>query len=135
VLQTAPPADVYDRPANAFVAGFVGRANLIEGRVVDSQTVDTPLGRLTTPVHDQPRGAVARLLVRPERLIIATEGGENTFAATVLRDRFFGAGRRVEVAAGGGRLELDTASRGPVTAVHVPRDAIQFLGEDPNRRA
>jgi putative spermidine/putrescine transport system ATP-binding protein len=49
-------------------------------------------------------------------------------AAEVLRDRFFGATRRIEVAAGGGRLEIETAARDRVAGVRVPRDAIQFLG-------
>jgi hypothetical protein len=45
----------------------------------------------------------------------------------VLRDRFFGATRQIEVAAGNGRLEIETAMRDHVANVRVPRDAIQFL--------
>jgi putative spermidine/putrescine transport system ATP-binding protein len=30
IEQVGPPADVYERPANSFVAGFVGVSNLIE---------------------------------------------------------------------------------------------------------
>jgi hypothetical protein len=45
----------------------------------------------------------------------------------VLRDRFFGATRQVEVATGNGRLEIETAMRDDVTHVRVPREAIQFL--------
>ena len=32
IEQTGPPAEIYDLPRNAFVADFVGSANLIEGR-------------------------------------------------------------------------------------------------------
>jgi putative spermidine/putrescine transport system ATP-binding protein len=31
IVQIGPPADVYERPRNAFVAGFLGEANVLEG--------------------------------------------------------------------------------------------------------
>ena len=34
LVQVAPPREMYDRPADAYVAGFIGRANLLDGRVV-----------------------------------------------------------------------------------------------------
>ena len=130
-VQSGSPHEIYDRPADAFVAGFVGRANLLDARVIDSQTIDTPIGRLTTPPHGRAAGSALRVLVRPERIEVAsaTNGatGENVFAAKVLRDRFFGATRQLEIAAGNGRLEIETAMRDDVTQLRVPREAIQFL--------
>jgi putative spermidine/putrescine transport system ATP-binding protein len=128
VVQAGPPQEIYDHPADAFVAGFVGRANLLDAVVLDERTVDTPIGRLATPRHGSPRGARLRLLVRPERIELAsTTTGENVLPAHVVRDRFFGAMRRVEVAAGKGVLEIETTTRDNVAHVRVPRDAIQFL--------
>jgi putative spermidine/putrescine transport system ATP-binding protein len=132
LVQMGSPAEIYDRPADAFVARFVGRANLLDATVVDASVVDTPIGRLATASHGRPSGAPIRLLVRPERIEVATAPhAENVFDVRVLRDRFFGASRHIEVAAGGGRLEIETAARGPVTRVRVPRDAIQFLDHAP----
>ena len=128
LLQSAPPQQIYDRPVDAFVANFVGRANLLDARALDAETVETSIGRLATPRHGRDIGSLMRLLVRPERIELAAPGsGENVFAASVLRDRFFGASRQIEVAAGKGRLEIETAARGRVDGVRVPRDAIQFL--------
>jgi len=128
IVQAAPPQEIYDRPADAFVAGFLGRANLLDATVLDAQTVETPIGRLTTPPHGCAPGNVVRLLVRPERIELAPpSAGENVVAAQVVRDRFFGATRRIEVTAGNGRLEVETATRDRVAGVRVPRDAIQFL--------
>jgi iron(III) transport system ATP-binding protein len=45
IAQCAAPQDLYDRPADADIARFIGDANLIEG-VLDADTVDTMLGRL-----------------------------------------------------------------------------------------
>ena len=128
LVQAASPQDLYDRPADAFVAGFVGRANLLDATVVDGQTVETQIGRLVTPPHGRQPGNAVRLLVRPERVELAPpSAGENVVAANVVRDRFFGATRRIEVTAGSGRLEIETAARDRVANIRVPRDAIQFL--------
>jgi putative spermidine/putrescine transport system ATP-binding protein len=130
IAQIGTAAEIYDRPANAFVAQFVGRANLIEGRTADACSVDTPIGRLATLPHGHPAGAPVRLLVRPERIELAgVADRENVFAVDVLRDRFFGSTRRILVAAGAGQLEIETATRAPVSEVRVPRDAVQFLDQ------
>jgi putative spermidine/putrescine transport system ATP-binding protein len=130
-VQSGSPHEIYDRPADAFVAGFVGRANLLDARVIDAQTIDTPIGRLITSPHGRAAGSALRVLVRPERIEVASAEngatGENVFAAKVLRDRFFGATRQLEIAAGNGRLEIETAMRDDVTQLRVPREAIQFL--------
>jgi putative spermidine/putrescine transport system ATP-binding protein len=66
IEQMAPPLDIYDRPRTAYVAGFIGRANLIEvsakgGRVEGFE-------RIAAPVPD----GEAILVVRPENLVIDT---------------------------------------------------------------
>jgi putative spermidine/putrescine transport system ATP-binding protein len=131
IVQSGSPHEIYDRPADAFVAGFVGRANLLDARVIDAQTIDTSIGRLLTSPHGRAIGSTLHVLVRPERIEVASAAnaatGENVFGAQVLRDRFFGATRQVEVAAGNGRLEIETAMRDDVTQLRVPREAIQFL--------
>jgi putative spermidine/putrescine transport system ATP-binding protein len=128
LVQTATPQEIYDRPVDAFVAAFVGGANLIDGVAAADDAVDTPLGRIATPRHGVAAGTRMRLLVRPERIAPATDaGGENVFAATVVHDRFFGANREVELAVGAGSLRIETPLRGSIAHVHVPRDAVQFL--------
>ena len=128
LAQTGSPQELYDAPVDAFVAGFIGRANLLDGTVIDGQTVHTAIGRLATPPHGRVAGSALRMLVRPERVEVANVAdGENVFAAKVLRDRFFGATRQIEVAAGEGRLEIETAMRDHVVHVRVPPEAIQFL--------
>jgi putative spermidine/putrescine transport system ATP-binding protein len=130
IVQDAPPTAVYDAPADAFVANFVGRANLVEGTAVGTAAVDTPLGRIATREHAHPPGARVRLLIRPERIEVAEDlHGENALDAVVARDRFFGATRRIEVTVGNGRLEIETNARDTVRRIRIPRDAIQFLND------
>ena len=128
LIQVAPPQEMYDRPADAFVASFIGRANLIDATVVADDAVDTPIGRLVTQPHALPIGASARLLVRPERIAATSVPiGENDFSVSIVHDHFFGASRQVEVSVGNGRLKIDTPSREAIAQIHVPRHAVQFL--------
>jgi putative spermidine/putrescine transport system ATP-binding protein len=127
LIQYAPPQEIYDRPADAFVANFVGRANLLNGTAGGPDAVDTPIGRLVTPPHGRPAGTMLCLLLRPARIEPAQgSAGENIITVKVLRDRFFGATRQLTVAAGNGQLEMETAIRGDFSQIRVPRDAINF---------
>jgi len=135
LVQAASPAALYDDPADAFVAQFVGRANLIDATATGPQSVETPIGALMTHAHGATPRAALRLLVRPERIVVdPPHDAENAFPARVLRDRFFGATRQVEVAVGQGRLEVETTARARVERVGLPREAIQFLDNESTRR-
>jgi ABC-type sugar transport system ATPase subunit len=75
---------VYDRPANLFVAGFIGAPpmNTIEARVVrDGEVISAGLPGARVPFPPQLGGAVAArtaervvIGVRPEHLLLATDG-------------------------------------------------------------
>jgi len=128
LVQAAAPHAIYDRPADGFVAGFVGRANLIPGEVSGAERVETPLGALATASHGRPAGSRVLVLIRPERLEVAqTPDGVNTFAVDVTHDRFFGATRQIDLACRGTPLRIETLSRGDVRYVRVPPEAVQFL--------
>jgi multiple sugar transport system ATP-binding protein len=75
VEQVGPPREVYHRPANTFVARFIGAPamNLIPARVTAQMggglTVDAgPLGQVSLADHQAPSGAPVTLGIRPERL-------------------------------------------------------------------
>ncbi|MFJ9084483.1 MULTISPECIES: ABC transporter ATP-binding protein [unclassified Streptomyces] len=78
VEQVASPREVYEKPATAFVAGFIGTSNLVGGRLssveTDSGVVDFGDGqRVTVPLdaaHDV--GASVELTVRPEKITLTT---------------------------------------------------------------
>jgi ABC-type sugar transport system ATPase subunit len=79
--QYAPPADIYDRPANEFVANFVGdrETNFLDGRMEDGAFA-TAFGAIALPAPTLP-GAV-RLGVRPEAVSLAP----GDFAVVLLRE-------------------------------------------------
>ncbi|MGF1646552.1 MAG: ABC transporter ATP-binding protein [Kineosporiaceae bacterium] len=73
VRQVGTPAELYTRPADPWVAGFVGEANLLPAEP-DGTGARTPLGPV--PLH-RPGPRVARVLVRPEHVAV-TPGGPGT---------------------------------------------------------
>ncbi len=130
LVQCDTPAAIYDRPVDGFVAGFVGRANVLEGRAAGPEHGDFALGRLRTPPHGQRDGAPLKALVRPERLEPLADGGgddTNVFEVRVLKDRFFGATRQLDLAIGEAVLKLETTSRAALSRVRIPVAAVQFL--------
>src|SRR6185369_10033619 len=69
--QVGTPVDIYNRPANGFVASFVGENNIFAGKVrsVDGSIAkfETASGTFATQLGaGLDRGAVAKLYVRPE---------------------------------------------------------------------
>ena len=91
---------LYDEPASAFVASFVGENNVFRGRVTDIDvhyaTVATPVGplRARRPAQGQRRlgvGDQALVFVRPELLRFASSDDvANTFSASVAGIEFEG---------------------------------------------
>ena len=72
IRQIGSQRDLYERPADRFVAGFVGRSTFLDGRVTGPGEFETA-GGLRVKCRDGAAGAAA-LLLRPERLHL---GGEN----------------------------------------------------------
>jgi spermidine/putrescine transport system ATP-binding protein len=67
IVQHGPPAEVYDRPANRFVAEFLGTTNLIPAWRTNG-SVHTELGNLVPRVH--PAWEKGFLSIRPEKIVV-----------------------------------------------------------------
>lgn len=71
VEQIGTPEEIYDRPVSIFVAGFIGSANLLPGKVSASgASVDLDMGASidVADVNGQAPGAEVTVMLRPERL-------------------------------------------------------------------
>ncbi len=68
VVQAGKPLEVYERPATAFAANFLGDANFFEGRVEAPGRVATELGALLTNDALPAIGEPATIAVRPEKI-------------------------------------------------------------------
>jgi spermidine/putrescine ABC transporter ATP-binding subunit len=99
--QVAEPKNVYFRPANMFVARFMGENNLIGGslsaRSGDLVQVQTPMGTLHSCSaglgQDDAVGTQVSLVVRPENIVLLNDedsGAMNALEAEVVREVFIG---------------------------------------------
>jgi spermidine/putrescine ABC transporter ATP-binding subunit len=94
VQQFATPDALYERPANAFVAGFIGENNLIRGTGIanDSDVVTVSLDNATTlratPGDFRSGQGPCLVSVRPEKLAIATPLARPSPTDNVLSARF-----------------------------------------------
>jgi len=74
VEQVGRPEDIYDRPANEFVARFLGKTNAFQGEVVAREGATVlMLGDLALPWQTSAPGAVV-LTIRPEKIYMSNEG-------------------------------------------------------------
>jgi spermidine/putrescine transport system ATP-binding protein len=72
--QLGTPAEIYDRPATAFVAGFVGLQNFLDGRTgADPREVHCAAGvvRAERAAPGLREGDAARVAIRPEHVMLA----------------------------------------------------------------
>ena len=101
--QEGAPLDLYDRPANAFVAGFIGSPamNLLEGQTREGQ-LRIPPG-LTLPLDGPARGAVI-WGIRPEHLDLVPPGTPGAIPGTVTLVESTGTAMFVTVQSPGGTV-------------------------------
>ncbi len=83
IMQVAPPREIYRRPANLFVADFIGSPtiNLIPGKIVRKSEgifFEGEALSLPAPALAAHAGAEATAAIRPEEIRIVTENGNET---------------------------------------------------------
>jgi putative spermidine/putrescine transport system ATP-binding protein len=133
IEQVGTPREVYERPASAFVAGFVGTSNLLQAEAARS-------------LFGAPGGDPGLWTVRPERIRVLPEGagaspaGAVVAGGTVREVVYAGATTRVVVVLdAGGELVALASSSGPdlaeppargerVRLVWRPQDAYRLPG-------
>ncbi len=71
VVQAGSPHEVYERPATAFAANFLGDANFFEGKVLGPGRVAAEGGELATDDPLPATGSTVILAVRPEKIFLA----------------------------------------------------------------
>ncbi|MCP8893864.1 ABC transporter ATP-binding protein [Shinella daejeonensis] len=110
--QIGTPADIYNRPATRFVAGFVGTLNLIKATVVDPAAHRVSIGdqgvTLREALDDAKPGDAISLALRPEAGSIAPDArGDTALVGTVTSSNFLGSVIRTRMDVGGSSISFD----------------------------
>jgi putative spermidine/putrescine transport system ATP-binding protein len=83
--QCAAPAELYDRPATAFVAEFVGTMNHLPGLMLDGAVVEVAGARLSVDGEHPSAGTKVKVLLRPEALEVTAAVEGTAGAAGIVR--------------------------------------------------
>jgi len=120
IRQIGSQRDLYERPADRFVASFVGRSTFLDGRVTAPGTFETA-GGLQLKCASAALGAAA-LALRPERLHLGANGMDNRLPGRVEFVSYLGAVLELHV-------RLSPADR---VVVQLPNrgEAAPALGDD-----
>ncbi|MDP1837544.1 MAG: ABC transporter ATP-binding protein, partial [Reyranella sp.] len=102
IQQIATTTEIYERPANDFVADFVGESNIFHGTVSAVGAITLDGGRMLKVRSDKSAGAKVGVLMRPERF---DTGGANQFTGEVIESVYLGTSFKLRLACEGG-LEL-----------------------------
>jgi len=145
VQQIGEPSELYDRPANRFVAGFLGSANLIDGELVKNNgewtfrsgtlkfTLDTTIG------FEKSTQENCSILIRPQDIVIHNDarpdGDLIRLSGRVQSREFLGSVIRYVVACGEFPLLVDTVHRrdgdaiqtGQQVSLSIPRTSVSVL--------
>jgi spermidine/putrescine transport system ATP-binding protein len=138
IVQVGTPRQVYEEPADSYVADFLGAANLIEVEVVTAGTLRLGDFALTSARCEANDAGRAHAVIRPERVLIEEHGsaGDNRVPAMVERVVFLGSATQVmlRLAPGvplqalmqndGSRPEL---AQGTPVHCYLPPDALRVL--------
>ena len=105
--QIGSPEEVYETPATAFVADFLGKANMLAGTVtaVDNGTATVSLAAGQTVTVTSPKtlapGAAVTVVVRPQKLSVGPAATSNRLAGRVVSTSYLGSSAIYEVDIGG----------------------------------
>jgi spermidine/putrescine transport system ATP-binding protein len=89
IVQMASPREIYDRPADLFVADFVGKTNILDASVVASGRARLADGSMVA-VAPSDRVGAATVAIRPEAIRLA-RGAAGDLTGTVTNRIFLGA--------------------------------------------
>src|SRR4051812_20917504 len=116
IAQVGSPNEIYNRPRNAFVADFIGSANLIRGRnrkdlaAGDIVALETPTGHVVYGMaHGRPAGAELTFSIRTVHLQLSARkpaNERNLWPVRVERSVFQGDFTQMNVAWGAQRLVI-----------------------------
>jgi len=140
MLQVAPPHEIYERPATAEVAAFIGRSNFIDGTVISARggeatvRLDESGETINVAVSEQAAtGDLVTVAFRPEKVFLTSRGAELPTDAIVLNadimtTSYVGSRYEYDLKYGSKTLLVDSTTGGLTGAARlvVPAEAVRL---------
>ena len=145
LMQVGAPREIYLRPSNDYVAGFVGESNLLPATVETKPSGESPglvassVGPLACTLPEElAQGQKVTLMFRPDHLrIVAPDAGDaapNVFSGKVERLAFLGNRLRCEIRAASSTIlgeipSLVEVREGQEITLQIPPERIRVFVE------
>lgn len=139
IQQLDTPINIYENPANKFVADFIGETNFLSATVVSQEStslvIQTPFGLDLSVKNTLPAsvssGDKVTLSLRPEKISINKLGAENAISGTILHATYMGGYTHYDVLLNSG-LSVKVSKRNNMSDdVNYARDEIVNLSFSP----
>lgn len=128
IAQEGSPRELYEVPNDAFVADFIGEANLIQCTIdqVKGETATATIGgyRFSAPARDLATGT-ATLAIRPSRVLISNKSTKNSLKATIRKATYVGSHMEYSIEAKTTKTHVET-----IFATSIDVNSVHKVGED-----
>jgi spermidine/putrescine transport system ATP-binding protein len=123
IEQLGTPADLYEHPRSAFVAGFLGISNLLPGSVASADTVKLDDGSTVRVPAEALRGRSGRVAVgvRPEKIRLG-HGEENRLTGRLLETAYVGVATQYVLETSAGNVSVYVQNSEPGATQATPSD-------------
>src|SRR5689334_12251177 len=120
VQQMGTPVEIYERPANRFVADFIGESNFLEGKIktLSKNEVCVVVPELHAELTGLPvseglvKGEEVTVSIRPEKVLISEKPfNQNTFQGEVMNTVYIGTDTHVYVNVLGKKIKVFEQNR------------------------
>ena len=128
IQQIGTPMDIYNEPANAFVADFIGESNIYVGTMIGKLKVHF-LGANWDCIDDFPLNEKVDVVVRPEDIIMKKES-EGTVKAKIVNKIFKGIHYQFTAMVGNNEVLIQSTVDHPVgevVSLSIDPDLIQIM--------
>jgi spermidine/putrescine transport system ATP-binding protein len=129
VQQTGSPTDIYNEPANAFVAQFIGESNIIDGIMHEDMLVEF-LGKCFKCVdRGFEKDELVDVVVRPEDVDIV-RAGQGMLEGRILDVIFKGVHYEMMIDCNGYTFKVhstDKAEQGSIAGISIEPEAIHIM--------
>jgi iron(III) transport system ATP-binding protein len=139
IAQEGSPADLYERPTDAFVADFIGGANLVRCELAGWRdgTAVVRIGPLTLELPSPSRPAEPLLVIRPSAVRLSRHEGADSLPASVRKATYLGSHWDYAVDTEVGELfvsQAENAGYRPGEALHLrlDRDRLALVSGEPH---
>jgi len=136
IAQEGSPRDLYDAPADRFVADFIGDANLVDGEIESVSNGEALVSMGPIERRLPARGLVpgpVKVAIRPEAVRLAPTNDDGTLEADVLKATYLGSHMEYTLGTPLGELfviepEIDRPAKvGDKVAVHLTNRGVTLV--------